>query len=345
MMIVNMATESLREGMILAGNVATNLGEILANEGDELTAEKIKQIQHFGIRGVFVYMDGESNEAAFTAHVKRNGFLILEEDFPKNLREIMKPGEKLHVKALLHNLNEVIKQQEEKEKLVVILEEIRENKKELFGHMISVALLSQLLAEWLGCSKDEVNVATLAGLLHDIGLSNIIDERKGTLIFKDELGARGYEKHVTDGHHQLKNLKLSQPVIRAVLSHHERIDGRGVPLKIIGAHINKIGRIIAIADAYDTYTMKYRGEYGYTVLKALQTLVDDGSHKLDSGYVQVFVENILDSVLLRMVGLSDGTTGRIVMINKYDILYPVVECKGKIVDLSIKKKLYVEEML
>lgn len=344
-MIINVATEMLREGMVLAGNVCTEAGEILAKEGDEITETLIKQMKHFALKTAFVYMAGETEAAAHNAHIKRNGFVIEEEDFPKNLREIFKKKGKINVKALLDNLNEEIKNLTEKDKVIAVLEEIRENKKELFGHLISVALLSGQLAAWLGCSREEEKTATLAGLFHDIGLSHIIEKRKHTLVFKDELEVHGYEKHVSDGNHLLKSLKVPAPVIKAVLAHHERIDGGGFPLKIVGAHINKMGRIVAVADAFDTYTMKYRDEYGWTVLKALHKLGEDGSHKLDSGYVQVFVENILESVLMRTVGLSDGTTGQIIMINKYDLLYPVVDCKGKIIDLAKSKKIYVEELL
>jgi len=344
-MIISKATDLLCEGMVLAENICTSSGELLAREGDTITAEIIRQLELFSVTNVLIYMNGATEDVAHSAHIKRNGFLITEDDFSKNLREILVKDGKINVKTLLDGLNDAIKEQEEKKRLILLLEDIRENKKELFRHMVSVALLSQLLAKWLGCSKEEEKIATLAGLMHDVGLAHVMDERKGAIIFKEELHVHAYEKHVTDGHHMLKTLKMPPAVIKAVLAHHERIDGRGYPLKIVGAYINKIGRIIAIADTYDTYTMKNRGEYGYTVLKALKTLEEDGSHKLDSGYVQVFIDNILDSVLMRSVGLSDGTIGRVVMNNKYDLLYPVVECKGKIIDLSIKRKLYVEELL
>ena len=130
-----------------------------------------------------------------------------------------------------------------------------------------------------------------------------------------------------------------------MLGHHERIDGNGFPLQLSGGQINKISRAIAVADAYDIYTMKYKGEYDCPILIALQKLEDEGSRKLDSGLVQVFAEHIAEMAVGKTVVLSNGSTGKILMINKYDLLYPVVECGSRTIDLSLMKRVWVEEFV
>ena len=345
MIILNVATEELQNGMVLAGNICTNTGVVLGKEGELVTSALIKELRNFQISNALIYM--EQKPADGTGHSSNNSanfsnFIVTELDFPKNLKEIFKNEEKINVKNLLETLNRVIEQAQGSKKIISLLSEIRESNKRLYQHLISVALLSQQLAIWLGCMEDEIEIVTLTGLMHDIGLAH---GKKKPISFKEELNVHGYEKHVTDGNYTLRALKIEESVIKGVLAHHERIDGNGFPLRIVGTQINQISRIISIADVYDTYTMTYKGEYGFSVLQALQTIKEDGARRLDSENVRVFIDHILDTILFREVGLSDGSVGRVMMTNKYELLYPVVECKDKIIDLSKNKRVWVEELL
>lgn len=342
MIILSVVTEELRNGMVLAGNVCTDAGQILGREGDSVTDGLIKVLQNFHIKNVLVYMEESVSSGMVHGVAPQDGFIITEQDFSKNLKEIFQNEEKFKSKKLLETLNGIIKELQEKEKIISMLGEIKENNKRLYQHLIGVALLSQQLAIWLGCAEAEIEMVTLAGLLHDIGLAHV---KKMSISFKEELEIRSYEKHVTDANYTLRRLKIDENIIRGISSHHERIDGNGFPLRIFGSQINQISRIISIADTYDTYTMRNKGEYGYSALQALQMLKEDGSRRVDSGMVRVFVDHILDTILLRQVGLSDGTVGKVMMTNKYDLLYPVVECKDKMIDLSKTKRVWVEELL
>lgn len=314
----------------------------IIREGDSVTDGLIKVLQNFHIKNVLVYMEESVSSGMVHGVATQDGFIITEQDFSKNLKEIFQNEEKFKSKKLLETLNGVIKELQEKEKIISMLSEIKENNKRLYQHLIGVALLSQQLAIWLGCAEAEIEMVTLAGLLHDIGLAHV---KKMSISFKEELEIRSYEKHVTDANYTLRRLKIDENIIRGISSHHERIDGNGFPLRIFGSQINQISRIISVADTYDTYTMRNKGEYGYSVLQALQMLKEDGSRRLDSGMVRGFVDHILDTILLRQVGLSDGTVGKVMMTNKYDLLYPVVECKDKMIDLSKTKRVWVEELL
>ena len=270
--------------------------------------------------------------------------IITEADFSENLKEVV-AVKGFEIKALLERVNEAVAKLEESEKVSEMLEEIKQQESQLYQHMVSVSVLAQQIALWLKWDEREVECAALGGLLHDIGIFHEIGKKKRKIPFKDELEGNGYEKHITEAHHLLKNLKIDVEVIKAVLAHHERMDGKGFPMRLQGGSINKIGRVIAVADAYDIYTMKQKGEYACSVLIALKKMEDEGGRKLDSGYVQVFAEHIEEILLNKNVMLSDGRTGTIVMINKYDLLYPMVEYRGRTIDLSMTKRVYVEDLL
>lgn len=270
--------------------------------------------------------------------------IITEADFSENLKEVI-TVKGFDINILLERLNRTLTKLVESEKLFAVLEEIKQKEIHLYQHMVSVSILAQQIALWLKWDEREIECAALGGLLHDIGILHEMEKKKRKLLFKDELEGNCYEKHIAEAHHLLKNLKIDMEVIKAVLSHHERMDGKGFPMRLRGGNINKIGRAIAVADAYDIYTMKYEGEYAYSLFCALRKMEDECGRKLDSGYVKVFTEHVIEFLLHKNVILSDGSMAKIIVINKYDLLYPIVECRGKSIDLSMMKRVYVEDIL
>ena len=270
--------------------------------------------------------------------------IITEADFSENLKEII-DAKRFQISEILERLNEEIRKLEECEKICELLNEIKEQETELFRHLVSVSVLAQQIGMWVKWDDRILEYTALAGLLHDIGLYQTIGKKKRKIPFKDELYGNGYEKHITEGNHLLKSLKIDAEIIKGVVGHHERIDGQGFPLRLSGGFINQIARAVAVADAYDIYTMKYKGECGWSILTALQKMKDESSRKLDSSLVQIFVDHVAESAVNKNAVLSDGSTGKIALINKYDLLYPVMDIRGRSVDLSITKRVCVEEIL
>ncbi len=57
--------------------------------------------------------------------------------------------------------------------------------------------------------------------------------------------------HPTIGYNILKDIEPLKDVLPGVLYHHERWDGRGYPEGLAGDDIPEVGRLLAIADAFD----------------------------------------------------------------------------------------------
>ena len=70
---------------------------------------------------------------------------------------------------------------------------------------------------------------------------------------------REYEnikKHPIFGYFILDKIDGFEDIKKVVLDHHERIDGKGYPLKKRRKDIYYLAKIISIADAYDAMTSK-----------------------------------------------------------------------------------------
>ncbi|MBV9425064.1 MAG: HD domain-containing protein, partial [Solirubrobacterales bacterium] len=143
------------------------------------------------------------------------------------------------------------------------------------------------MAQSVGMSEQEQELAHTAGLLHDIGhfaLSDRVAERGRTLTEDDWMAI---QRHPELGADMLRDLGMYGPVEEIVLTHHERIDGRGYPRGLMGEDIPEIAKIISVAEVYDTLTASDTYRTRMSSFEALRELRRVGGSQLDARYVEV----------------------------------------------------------
>jgi putative nucleotidyltransferase with HDIG domain len=154
-------------------------------------------------------------------------------------------------------------------------------------HAAAVARFARDMADALGMSEQDQELAHTAGLLHDIGhfaLSDRVAQRGVTLTEEDWVAI---QQHPELGADMLRDLGMYGPVAEIVLSHHERIDGRGYPNGLPGEEIPPIAKIIAVAEVYDTLTAADTYRTRMSSFEALRELRRVAGTQLDSDYVEV----------------------------------------------------------
>jgi putative nucleotidyltransferase with HDIG domain len=121
-------------------------------------------------------------------------------------------------------------------------------------HSAAVGRLCRLLAAELGWSPEDVALAHLTGLVHDIGKVGLPDE----VLRKPGRPTPGewelIRQHAGWGADILAHMRLMPAAVDGVRSHHERWDGSGYPLGLRGQEIPPLGRLVAICDSYDAMT-------------------------------------------------------------------------------------------
>jgi len=123
-------------------------------------------------------------------------------------------------------------------------------------HAERVGLLSALLARELGCSDEEVRLIRRAATLHDVGKIGVPD---AILMKPGALSPQEYElmkSHTEIGARILSGsrfplLKMAREI---ALSHHDKWDGSGYIQGRSGDDIPLVGRIVAVADVFDSLT-------------------------------------------------------------------------------------------
>jgi putative nucleotidyltransferase with HDIG domain len=157
-------------------------------------------------------------------------------------------------------------------------------------HAAAVAAFSRDIAQTVGMSERECELAHTAGLLHDIGrfgLSDRVMERGRTLTEQDWHTIR---QHPEMGADLLRDLGMYGPVAEIVRAHHERVDGRGYPDGLVAEQIPEIAKIVAVAEVYDTLTADDTYRTPVSSFEALTELRRVAGTQLDARYVEALAE-------------------------------------------------------
>jgi PAS domain S-box-containing protein/putative nucleotidyltransferase with HDIG domain len=173
------------------------------------------------------------------------------------------------VVRLAGTLQDVTERWQEQRELADTLERLRESEATIIrvlssvvdrrdpytaGHQRRVADISVAIARRMGLSEEQVQGVETAALLHDIGKITIPLE---ILSIPGPLSRAQHvlvQEHAYSGYELLSPVPLLEPVAKAVLQHHERLDGSGYPAGIKGEEIILEARILAVADVAEAMT-------------------------------------------------------------------------------------------
>lgn len=159
----------------------------------------------------------------------------------------------------------------------------------IITHSINVAYISEKIARMLGLSESEVKQIKIAGLVHDIGKSDINPSilNKAGKLTEDEWAEM--KRHSEIGFQQLSSLREYTEVARYALEHHERWDGKGYPNGLKGEDISLFARIITVADAFDVMMTERPYKRAYTLSEAINEININAGKQFDPIIAKAFV--------------------------------------------------------
>jgi HD-GYP domain-containing protein (c-di-GMP phosphodiesterase class II) len=123
-------------------------------------------------------------------------------------------------------------------------------------HAVNVASFAVLFAMAFGrISQDVLTDIALAGLLHDIGLTQIPAHVVQTPWEHQSAKERQlYARHVDEGLRLIDDLagEMSPRVKPLIQQHHEKFDGTGYPMQLQGFQVNDVAQLVAMADTLES---------------------------------------------------------------------------------------------
>jgi len=163
------------------------------------------------------------------------------------------------------------------------------------SHVRRVAEISRLLAHYhTSLNEEDEHVVYHAAPMHDVGKiaipKNIL--QKETALSEEEF--KLIKQHTTKAHQLLKH--SSRKIMKAAdiiaYEHHERWDGSGYPQGLRGEDINILGRIVALADVFDTMTHDRVYKKAVSVQDAAAYIIDNKAKHFDPALVTIFEEHL-----------------------------------------------------
>ena len=159
-------------------------------------------------------------------------------------------------------------------------------------HSAAVARYTRRIAEAAGCPESEQRLGHTAALYHDVGKVMFADRMFQAGKLTDEEWEI-VKRHPERGAELVGHLPDHADVAEIILSHHERIDGRGYPRGLAGDAIPLLSRMISIADTYDVMTGRDSYRQPVSSAEAIEELRRVSGSQLDSDLVEIFVERVL----------------------------------------------------
>ncbi len=158
------------------------------------------------------------------------------------------------------------------------------------GHSVRVSRYATATATAMGLDADSIGQIELGGHLHDIGKIGV---REAVLNKEGRLTTEEYQHIMT---HPLLGWKILRPLLgdapvalNVVRSHHERMDGAGVPDQLAGAEIPREARIASVADAFDAMVSVRPYRRGLSTVDAITELRKHSGTQFDPDVVSAFV--------------------------------------------------------
>jgi putative nucleotidyltransferase with HDIG domain len=360
------ASKHLKPGMILAKDIVfhnnSSFNNLLLTKGQVLNRTYIKGIQFHNIDGAYVECESFDDivvESYINHKLKASALAQVKEiyyEFKVNSGKTRTSS----MKQLSNIVNDLVKELLNKNDLTYNVIDFKNYDTYTFQHCLNVAILSISTGIALGMKEYDLHKLGMAGLLHDIGkmLTPVEILNKPGKLTNEEFNI--IKLHPINAHKQLNN-QVSFEILRAIESHHEKLDGTGYPYGRKDDNISYFAKILAVCDVYDALTSDrpYRKaafpnevveyimgctdtHFEYEIVKHFIKVIvayPIGTFvKLSSGKAAVVVKNYSENTLRPLVRIvnEDGSVGEDVDL-LYNNEYMNVTIIGMDYDFDISK--------
>ena len=114
---------------------------------------------------------------------------------------------------------------------------------------------------------------------------------------------------------------------------------------LVHRNIHPYAKLVAISDIFNAMTMKRLYRKATSPYLVLEQIQQDSFGKLEPAYVQTFIDKVTQFHNGTIVRLSDDRIGEIIFSDRNHLTRPWVSINGTIVNLSIERQLYIEEIM
>ncbi len=239
----------------------------------------------------------------------------------KDVVESVKHQKLLNVRKAKRLMQNAVNALMQDESTLLGLANIKNYDEAIFNHSVNVAIYAIAIGQRIGIPKKYLSHLGMAALFHDIGKTRIPKEilNKTAKLLPEEMAIMRF--HPVLGVETVMAMKewgeLSSRMIDAVFEHHLKYDLTGYPKPTRKRKLTLFGRIVAIADFYDTL-VRPRGSnrFPYVSEKILGIMLERSGKDFDPALVKVFINMIGVFPLGTLVLLNTNEIGIVFQIQE-----------------------------
>ncbi|MCX8129067.1 MAG: HD-GYP domain-containing protein [Clostridia bacterium] len=332
------------EGDILAKDIFNQQGTVIVSKDTVLNKYIIDRLKLWDVKYIYVY----GMHVASDTDSPEEKLARMESAYRCSVREIKElvcsiaEGRKLDEEKLNNISSSIISNINETHTIISLLDKVKSTDEYTYTHCMNVSLYSMLIGKWLKLPQHEIKKLISAGLLHDVGKTQVPSEilNKPGRLLPEEFDIM--KKHSLYGYDMLKNIRLlDQDIALAVLQHHEREDGSGYPLRLTADKISIYSKIIAVSDVYDAVTSDRVYKKRATPFEAFKIFRDECVNSFNLSIVNTFLNNLASYYTGSKVMLSSGNIGEVAFIPPNNICKPIIRIRDTFLDLAKEKNLEI----
>ena len=299
--------KTLEGGETLAEPVITEENEILISKGTVLKPEYLDLISFLGIDTVCIEDPYEPYENAHS--------IICNEKWKEYIQKVQKILENhiYHESGSLEGMKslakEIVEELEGIDDNCVI--DMKERNGNLYEHTVMVTILCVMTARRLKVKQEVLYQIAVGSLLHDLGIRYItipyinydMEKSSASELFE-------YKKHTILAYSALEGEEWLDAIAKKmILSHHERKDGSGFPLKQKNKELEC--NILQVCDMFDCLISGMECKRT-SVQEALEYLIETSDILFEKRVVRVIQKMVAYYPTGTRVTLNTGETGLIV---------------------------------
>ncbi|HNV60941.1 MAG TPA: HD-GYP domain-containing protein [Rhodoferax sp.] len=195
-----------------------------------------------------------------------------------------------------------------------------------YMHSVAVCAMMVGLAKQLGMEAEQVRLAGMAGLIHDLGKALMPMEvlNKPGKLTDAEFNI--IKTHPSEGHRMLLTGRDVSPVVLDVcLHHHEKTDGSGYPKGLKADQISLFAKMGAVCDVYDAITSNRPYKLGWDPAESLRKMAEWANGHFDGKVFQAFVKSLGIYPIGSLVKLTSGRLGVVIEQTGKSLTTPTVK--------------------
>lgn len=347
------STRLLKNGMRIDQAIIDGTGRALIARGAYLDDFQIEYLQERGVNGVYI-REGEEDPEELEQQIPQYTKEVIEKNrvedrsrvrLTESVRKRVGEGiqylysntDSEHFAEATNNVaNELMKAISDHDAVAVDIGMLKVSDEYTFKHSVDVATMAMIIGKKYGLEDKELRELGIAGLLHDVGKTRIPKEilNKAGRLTEEEFALM--KQHTLFGFEILKKRnQFSEAIMRGVLQHHEKINGKGYPLGVSADKIHCYARIISVADVYDALVTERPYKSAFSKRDAVEMIMAM-TGELDIDAMKSFLGSVILYPVDSIVQLSNGEKAKVVENNTEYVLRPkVVGLKsGKLYNLA-----------